>query len=139
MLSRERPPSYSQSHDPHTIDLPSVPKTQPPASNHETVSPTSPFAPSDTIHRPAEPTEVKQAAWPSTNPLTAYYQPGSLHTSPSTRSTMLVDSPSAMDIDATAPDNRFRRGGSVLSIDDPDVRLAAEALGDLRAGKITTP
>jgi transcriptional repressor OPI1 len=31
------------------------------------------------------------------------------------------------------PDSR-RRGGSVLSIDDPDVRIAAEALGDLRAG-----
>jgi len=36
-----------------------------------------------------------------------------------------------MDIDT--PDSR-RRGGSVLSIDDPDVRIAAEALGDLRAG-----
>lgn len=31
-------------------------------------------------------------------------------------------------------ESRGRRGGSVLSIDDPDVRLAAEALGDLRAG-----
>jgi hypothetical protein len=37
-----------------------------------------------------------------------------------------------MDIDT--PDSRGRRGGSVLSIDDPDVRIAAEALGDLRAG-----
>lgn len=44
-----------------------------------------------------------------------------------------------MDIDT--PDSRGKRGGSVLSIDDPDVRLAAEALGDLRAGmndKITS-
>jgi len=42
-----------------------------------------------------------------------------------------MESPRTMDIDT--PDSR-RRGGSVLSIDDPDVRLAAEALGDLRAG-----
>jgi len=35
---------------------------------------------------------------------------------------------------ATPPESRSRRGGSVLSIDDPDVRIAAEALGDLRAG-----
>lgn len=40
-----------------------------------------------------------------------------------------------MDLDT--PDSRGRRGGSVLSIDDPDVRLAAEALGDLRAGTQT--
>jgi len=43
-----------------------------------------------------------------------------------------MDSPSGMDLDT--PESRGRRGGSVLSIDDPDVRLAAEALGDLRAG-----
>ena len=43
-----------------------------------------------------------------------------------------MDSPATMDIDT--PDSRGRRGGSVLSIDDPDVRIAAEALGDLRAG-----
>lgn len=40
-----------------------------------------------------------------------------------------------MDIDT--PDSR-RRGGSVLSIEDPDVRIAAEALGDLRAGTFGT-
>ena len=37
-------------------------------------------------------------------------------------------------MDTDTPDSRGRRGGSVLSIDDPDVRIAAEALGDLRAG-----
>lgn len=50
---------------------------------------------------------------------------------------MAADSPSAMDIDAVTPDSRGRRGGSVLSnLDDPDVRIAAEALGDLRAGEL---
>lgn len=49
---------------------------------------------------------------------------------------MATDSPSTMDIDGMTPDNRSRRGGSVLSnLDDPDVRIAAEALGDLRAGE----
>jgi hypothetical protein len=69
--------------------------------------------------------------WPSSNPLTAYYQPGPSQLSPKSRPA-LVESPGMMDIDT--PDSRGRRGGSVLSIDDPDVRLAAEALGDLRAG-----
>lgn len=43
-----------------------------------------------------------------------------------------MESPKGMDVDMS--ESRGRRGGSVLSIDDPDVRLAAEALGDLRAG-----
>lgn len=43
-----------------------------------------------------------------------------------------MDSPGGLNIDT--PDSRGRRGGSVVSIDDPDVRVAAEALGDLRAG-----
>jgi hypothetical protein len=44
-----------------------------------------------------------------------------------------MESPGLMDIDT--PD-RNRRGTSVLSIDkdDMDVRIAAEALGELRAG-----
>lgn len=46
---------------------------------------------------------------------------------------MGVDSPGAMDIDVATPDSR--RAESVLSLDDPDVRIAAEALGDLRAGE----
>jgi hypothetical protein len=51
-----------------------------------------------------------------------------------------MDSPKTMDIDT--PDSGRKRSGSVLSIDDPDVRLAAEALealealGDLRAGML---
>ena len=42
-----------------------------------------------------------------------------------------------MDIDSTTSGNdRTHRAGSVVSMDDPDVRIAAEALGDLRAGKV---
>lgn len=56
-----------------------------------------------------------------------------------------IDIAGAMDVDASSnsvtstasPDGRNEgRAGSVnLNIDDPDVRLAAEALGDLRAGE----
>ncbi|PNY24046.1 Clock-controlled protein 8 [Tolypocladium capitatum] len=51
------------------------------------------------------------------------------------------DSPAAMDLDgssiasATTPDYQLDGGpNNGLNLDDPDVRLAAEALGDLRAG-----
>lgn len=71
-------------------------------------------------------TTTTATAWPSSNPFVSYYRPPN----GSPRSVGGVDSPSAMDLD----DSRGVRGGSVLSIDDPDVRLAAEALGDLRAG-----
>jgi hypothetical protein len=51
-----------------------------------------------------------------------------------------IDSPTRMDLDAStnsvvsaaSPDGLARAGS--VSLDDPDVRLAAEALGDLRAG-----
>lgn len=71
-------------------------------------------------------TTTTTTVWPSSNPFTSYYRPPN----GSPRSARGVDSPGAMDLD----DSRGVRGGSVLSIDDPDVRLAAEALGDLRAG-----
>ncbi|KAK6600878.1 hypothetical protein H4I95_07860 [Botrytis cinerea] len=78
-----------------------------------------------------EPVAEAPLTWPSSNPLTAYYQPGPSQLSPKTTTRRSTDSPNGMDLDLS--DNRARRGGSVLSIDDPDVRLAAEALGDLRA------
>ncbi|KAI9864763.1 MAG: hypothetical protein M1824_004670 [Vezdaea acicularis] len=59
-------------------------------------------------------------------------------TSSSSRTNSGLDTDSTtMDIDSTASGNdRAHRAGSVVSIDDPDVRIAAEALGDLRAGKV---
>jgi hypothetical protein len=125
----ERPPSYAQSHDPQTLKLPSVPDLSP---DHDHTLPPLASLPIDNKVRP-ETLEPRIQPWPSSNPLAAYYQP-SFQTSPSSRATMTTDSPGAMDIDASTPDSHGRRGGSVLSIDDPDVRLAAEALGDLRAG-----
>ncbi|KAH6664450.1 transcription factor Opi1-domain-containing protein [Halenospora varia] len=132
-MLREQPPSYSQSHDPQSLEFPSVPIADPPTVRHERTLPPLPPAPAEPRHRQEE----HQFVWPSSNPLTAYYQPGPSQLSPKNSSTVGMDSPSRMDLDT--PDSRGRRGGSVLSIDDPDVRLAAEALGDLRADFIQSP
>lgn len=48
---------------------------------------------------------------------------------------MDVDTSSNSGASAASPD-RFADGrASSVSLDDPDVRMAAEALGDLRAGQ----
>ncbi|KAG9236539.1 clock-controlled protein-like protein 8 [Amylocarpus encephaloides] len=129
---QERPPSYAQSHDPQSVHLPSVPTADPPLIHHERTLPSLPLAPPESRHQPEE-----HPVWPSSNPLTAYYQPGPSQLSPKTASATSTDSPNRMDVDT--PDSQGRRGGSVLSIDDPDVRLAAEALGDLRADFVQSP
>jgi len=139
MLNRERPPSY-HSHDNHSISLPSVPTTDfqtlpnhmlqgdnvlslPPIQQDHDGSRTLPPMQSPPLEQLQPTTEHNSipTSWPSSNPLTAYYQSS-------------TDSPVPMDLDLDR--ERHRRGGSVLSIDagDPDVRIAAEALGDLRAG-----
>jgi hypothetical protein len=128
-MLREQPPSYAQSHDPQSLSFPSVPTADPPPMHHERTLPPLPPAPSELRLR----AEEHQFVWPSSNPLTAYYQPGPSQLSPKNKtSSHGIDSPSTMD--TGTPESRGRRGGSVLSIDDPDVRIAAEALGDLRAG-----
>ncbi|KAF7896234.1 hypothetical protein EAF00_006248 [Botryotinia globosa] len=128
-MLRECPPSYA-SHDPQTISLPSVPTADPPPIHHERVLPPLPPMSTESKYR-QDPVAEVPLTWPSSNPLTAYYQPGPSQLSPKTTTRRSTDSPNGMDLDLS--DNRARRGGSVLSIDDPDVRLAAEALGDLRA------
>lgn len=77
-----------------------------------------------------------QGQWPPLNVLPAYHAP--THPPP-----QAVDSPARMDIDtssnsvtsAASPDRLHDARSTTVDIDDPDVRLAAEALGDLRAGK----
>ncbi|KAG8408588.1 transcriptional regulator opi1 [Metarhizium acridum] len=75
--------------------------------------------------------------WPPLSGPLAYRQPHN----PSTRR---ADSPATMDLDgsnsvtsAPSPD-RYSSNNS-LNLDDPDVRLAAEALGDLRADFVSSP
>lgn len=133
MLPEHPPPSYTQSHDPQALNLPSVPSTALPPIHHERTLPPLPVsAPAEQRLIP-DPVPEPQFAWPSSNPLTAYYRPGPSQLSPKDTSTSDMEWPSAMDVDT--PD-RNRRGASVLSIDkdDLDVRIAAEALGELRAG-----
>ncbi|KAI9850317.1 MAG: hypothetical protein M1838_005877 [Thelocarpon superellum] len=47
--------------------------------------------------------------------------------------------PTAEDERVTSPENHPGGAASVLSMDDPDVRIAAEALGDLRADFVQSP
>jgi len=131
MPRSEQPPSYSQSHENLTsLSFPSVPTTDRPPIHHERTLPPLPPTPAEPRYRPEEHPFV----WPSSNPLTAYYQPGPSQLSPKTMTSHgRIDSPTPMEIDT--PESRGRRGGSVVSIDDPDVRMAAEALGDLSASK----
>lgn len=71
--------------------------------------------------------------WPSLNGSLAYRQP---HNPTAHR----ADSPATMDLDGSnsvtsgAPSPDRHSSNNSLNVDDPDVRLAAEALGDLRAG-----
>ncbi|KAF6823210.1 clock controlled protein (transcription factor Opi1) [Colletotrichum musicola] len=76
--------------------------------------------------------------WPSLNPLTTYYTPS--HAQP-------ADPPARMDLDVntnsalsalSAAESRDRRAVSV-NVDDADVRIAALALGELRADFVNSP
>jgi hypothetical protein len=140
----DQPPSYyaqSQSHDPHTIHLPSAPTTDLPLHQAAPIQHERTLPPLHAVAQVAEPAaEHRYPVWPSTNPLTAYYQP-STHASTSPRSTLTtgMDSPGAMDIDTiSTPDSHSRRGASV-NADDAAVLNAAEALADLRAGPSSPP
>lgn len=131
MPAPAEPPSYSQPHVPRHVQLPPIPSVEPLSLDERPTAPTSSML-RESLPRPVEPVERYQpTSWPSSNPFVSYYQqPQPPNGSSSSRSFRRVDSPGAMDLD----DSRPHRGGSVVSIDDPDVRLAAEALGDLRAG-----
>jgi len=64
--------------------------------------------------------------WPSLNPLTAYYTPShALPPEPPKRQESRTE---------FVFRGRSERRSTSVSLEDPDVRMAAEALGDLRAG-----
>lgn len=152
-----------QSHDPTTLRFPDAPSTElaplqlnayadhsahnplpslasltgtpappsrrfaPTSATHDTNTPYSPPPP------PLPPSRLR--SWPSGNPYSAYYAQGHGR----------ADSPLRMDLDSTSsnattraplsPDNMVAVRASSVSLDDPDVRMAAEALGHLRAGE----
>ncbi|KAI1078649.1 transcription factor Opi1-domain-containing protein [Whalleya microplaca] len=155
------PPSYAQTHDPAALRFPDTPKTElapiKPTSaqltdekNHHsnslpslsslTASSSTPLYPSSQPPEPAysPPAPPSVTHWPSLNPLTAYYTPSHAQN---------AESPMRMDVDSSsnsglsaASSDRFQDGrASSVSLDDPDVRMAAEALGDLRADFVSSP
>lgn len=153
------PPSYAftqQPHDPSTLNFPEAPSTELAPlllnSHYDTGNNTLPSlssltgtpassrrfpASSSTTSDPSYSPPQGVRRWPSGNPLTVYYDPS--HAPHST------DSPGRMDIDGismgirgpASPSGWADGRASSVTLDDPDVRMAAEALGDLRAGKST--
>ncbi|OTA90036.1 hypothetical protein M434DRAFT_23137 [Hypoxylon sp. CO27-5] len=86
--------------------------------------------PSDPTAEPAysPPAPPSLTHWPSLNPLTAYYTPSHVQN---------AESPMRMDVDTSSSSGLS--APSSVSLDDPDVRMAAEALGDLRADFVSSP
>lgn len=118
--------------------LPSLSSITSPASSSSKSPSVQPFmAPSQRSPEPAytPPAPPSLTHWPSLNPLTAYYTPSHVED---------PEPPLRMEIDlngnGTASPDRFADGrASSVSLDDPDVRMAAEALGDLRADFVSSP
>ncbi|KAF4446230.1 hypothetical protein F53441_10115 [Fusarium austroafricanum] len=131
------PPAYSNVASPNAIKFPDVPNTDLPTSlprlaRHEGENDVKlPSLSSITSEMALEPPK----AWPPLHPIP--YAPNFGH----------MDSPTRMDLDASSnsvvsaasPDRLIDARAGSVSLDDPDVRLAAEALGDLRADFISSP
>ncbi|KAK6075489.1 clock controlled protein (transcription factor Opi1) [Seiridium cupressi] len=109
---------------------PPPPTTQP--QNRPTIPPPPTYAP------PPPPVQLQPTHWPSLNPYTAYYTPSHAEGQVDPLR-MEEDSPSNSTISAASPETADHERSSSVSLDDPDVRLAAEALGDLRADFVSSP
>ncbi|KAL7922532.1 Opi1 domain-containing protein [Trichoderma austrokoningii] len=100
------------------------------------------------LHSPPPPQSLQPNHWPSSfnassaASLNSYRQPPPFPAPDSPATVMDVDG-SASIASATSPSpDRLYEGTptpSSLTLDDPDVRLAAEALGDLRADFVSSP
>ena len=147
------PPAYAQSHEPTSLPFREAPtaelapiqphgetglaagqNTHLPSISSVTGSHSQLYSPRS---QPKESTPPTPSHWPSMNPLTAYYTPSHAQS---------ADSPLRMDVDTAnggssgtlsvgSPDRYYDGRANSVSLDDPDVRMAAEALGDLKAGK----
>jgi hypothetical protein len=156
------PPSYSQSAASiHFPDVPSGDLVLPPPTNSPRHSENSsqgrlpPFssltggeampirgdmalhqARSPPLSAPAPPQWAQLHAARTLPPLGHFAQPSPMSISQRTDSTGTIDADTGSTgvISAASPDRYLDARSGSVSLDDPDVRLAAEALGDLRAG-----
>ncbi|KAB5531358.1 transcription factor Opi1-domain-containing protein [Coniochaeta sp. 2T2.1] len=125
------PPAYTQSFpDTPNTELPPIqPQSDAAASANHTLpslsSVTGPqiYGSPRTAESSYSPEPLGATSWPSMNPLTTFYAPSHVQ-----------DSPQRMDVDVGSNGR-----ASSVSLDDPDVRMAAEALGDLRADFVSSP
>ncbi|RYP76550.1 hypothetical protein DL770_007221 [Monosporascus sp. CRB-9-2] len=157
------PPSYAQTSDPAGFRFPGTPKTELPpiqsltaqhdkaknnANNNTLPSFSALTASSAPLYSSSQPQQPAPAYsppdsqpvnhWPSLNPFTAYYNPSHVQNGePPMR--MDVDAISNSGTSAASPDRFLDGRSSSVSLDDPDVRMAAEALGDLRADFVSSP
>ncbi|KAI4601790.1 hypothetical protein KJ359_010654 [Pestalotiopsis sp. 9143b] len=97
-----------------TVSSPKSSYISPPPTTQVQTRPTT-FPPPPNYAPPPPPVQLQPTHWPSLNPYTAYYTPS--------------------HAEETVDNER----SSSVSLDDPDVRLAAEALGDLRADFVSSP
>lgn len=126
----------------HNQTLPSLSSITTSASPSSSASPpaqqfvSSSQRPPEPVYPPPAPPPITH--WPSLNPLTAYYTPSHV-TDPEPPLRMDVDR-NSKSVASTASPDRFLDGrASSISLDDPDVRMAAEALGNLRADSVSSP
>ncbi|KAF2235878.1 Opi1-domain-containing protein [Viridothelium virens] len=127
-VEREKPPSYS-SHDPNTLNLPSVPQAPPPNSDVSVLDFRNAHSSSqDNANIPILNASYHPDAFKGPLALEQHYSP-----SISSRTTTMHQHPAS---EAMSPrsimslDEAPGRASSV-SMDDPDVRMAAEALSGL--------
>ncbi|KAI9149567.1 Clock-controlled protein 8 [Paramyrothecium foliicola] len=138
------PPSYSQASLP--VRFPDVPTTELPLprprpmyndAGDQVLPSLSALTAGQSLH--GEPNR-SQPHWPVLNPIKAYPAQAQNHLPKiDSPDTMEVDASSNSVVSAASPDPIHEPRASSVSLDDPDVRLAAEALGDLRADFVSSP
>ncbi|KAF2269442.1 clock-controlled protein-like protein 8 [Lojkania enalia] len=144
-MQQERPPAYTQ-HEPESLHLPSVPTHAP--TTHDKSSDRLPGIrsldlPDATAARPhashpsielspRSQSQAEHAQWGSLPPLSSATFPRVPEGMPRSSTEIEIGSPMDTASVVSAVDDSGRpREMSVLSVDDPDVRLAAEALSGL--------
>jgi hypothetical protein len=140
--SRSLPSFASLTGGSHVLSRP--PPQLPPISSLRPPSPPSPERERDRRQKhpstlATTPPSGRSNRWPSLNPLTAFYSPGNPG---STQPSSVSNKAAEMDVDRlldggvpppiVSPDRVHEARANSVSLDDPEVRIAAQALSDLR-------